>query len=75
MGILAFVDWVRDEHSDDCEGVENWGTWPVKRVLAELGFGVPGAMFLGRINGLLLNDFLARLHAIACSLAARNATN
>ena len=28
-------------------GVENGGTCPVMRVLAELGLGVPGAMFLG----------------------------
>ena len=31
-------------------GVENGGTWPVKRVLAELGLGVPGAMFLGSLH-------------------------
>ena len=31
-------------------GVDNRGTWPVMRVLAELGLGVPGAMFLGSLH-------------------------
>ena len=30
-------------------GVDKRGTWPVMCVLAELGLGVPGAMFLGRL--------------------------